>query len=147
MTGTSAGGTVAEIGTVVVIGGGVGGLSAAIQAAASGCSVMVLEQAPQIGGKMRELSVAGQAVDSGPTVMTMRWAFEQLFGAAGRELKDYVEFAPLEVLARHAWPDGARLDLFADIEASATAIEAFAGSGDAAGYRRFCAHTERIFST
>lgn len=95
---------------------------------------------------MRELSVAGQAIDSGPTVMTMRWTFEQLFSAAGRELTDYVEFAPIEVLARHAWPDGARLDLFASIEASTAAIEAFAGSGEAAGYRRFCAHTERIFS-
>ena len=142
----SAGGTVAEIGTAVVIGGGVGGLSAAIQAAALGCRVTLLERADRIGGKMRELSVAGRPVDSGPTVMTMRWAFDQLFATAGRELSDYVEFAPLEVLARHAWPDGSRLDLFADIEASAAAIEAFAGPEDAAGYRRFCAHTERIFS-
>lgn len=143
----SAGGTVAEIGTAVVIGGGVGGLAAAIQAAALGCRVMLLERADRVGGKMRELSVAGRPVDSGPTVMTMRWAFEQLFAATGRELADHVEFAPLEILARHAWPDGSRLDLFADIEASAAAIEAFSGPDDAAGYRRFCAHTERIFAT
>lgn len=142
----SAAGTVPEFGTVVVIGGGVGGLSAAIQAAALGCPVTLLERADRLGGKMRELSVAGRPVDSGPTVMTMRWAFEQLFAAAGRELVDYVELAPLEVLARHAWPDGSRLDLFVDVEASATAIEAFAGPEDAAGYRRFCAHGERIFS-
>jgi 1-hydroxycarotenoid 3,4-desaturase len=143
----SAGGTVAEIGTAVVIGGGVGGLSAAIQAASLGIPVTLLERADRVGGKMRELSVGGRAVDSGPTVMTMRWAFEQLFAATGRELDDYVEFAPLEVLARHAWPDGSRLDLFADLEASAGAIEAFAGRSDADGYRRFCAHTERIFAT
>ena len=142
----SAGGTVAENGTVVVIGGGVGGLSAAIQAAALGCSVTLLERADRVGGKMRELKVGGAAIDSGPTVMTMRWAFERLFEAAGKQLADHVEFAPLEVLARHAWPDGSQLDLFADIDASAAAIEAFAGSADAAGYRRFCAHTEQIFS-
>ncbi len=141
----TAGRTVAENGTAVVIGGGVGGLSAAIQAAALGCSVTLLERAERVGGKMRELSVGGRAVDSGPTVMTMRWAFEQLFAAAGRELSDYVEFAPLEILARHGWPDGSRLDLFVDIEASARAIEAFAGAEEAAGYRRFCAHTEDIF--
>jgi len=142
----SAVGTVAEIGAVVVIGGGVGGLSAAIQVAASGRRVVVLERAARIGGKMRELSVSGRSIDSGPTVMTMRWAFDQLFAAAGRELKTYVELVPLEVLARHGWPDGARLDLFADIEASVAAIDAFAGAGDAAGYRRFCAHTEKIFA-
>ena len=141
----SARGTVAENATVVVIGGGVGGLSAAIHAAALGCSVTLLEQSEQVGGKMRELSVGGQLIDSGPTVMTMRWAFERLFRAAGRNLADYVEFAPLEVLARHGWPDGARLDLFADIDRSAAAIEQFAGTTDADGYRRFCAHTEAIF--
>ncbi len=142
----SADATVAENATAVVIGGGVGGLAAAIQAAALGCSVTVLERADRAGGKMRELSVGGRAIDSGPTVMTMRWAFEQLFAAADRELSDYVEFAPLEMLARHGWPDGSLLDLFADIEASAKAIERFAGSTDADGYRRFCAHTEQIFS-
>lgn len=145
--GMSAGGTVAEIGTAVVIGGGVGGLSAAIQAAALGIPVTLLERAERVGGKMRELTVGGQAVDSGPTVMTMRWAFEQLFAATGRELDDYVEFAPLEILARHAWPDGSRLDLFADLDASAAAIEAFASRQDADGYRRFCAHGERILAT
>jgi 1-hydroxycarotenoid 3,4-desaturase len=125
----------------------VGGLSAAIQLASLGIPVTLLERAERVGGKMRELSVGGRSIDSGPTVMTMRWAFEQLFAATGRELDDYVEFAPLEVLARHAWPDGTRLDLFADIEASAAAIEAFASREDADGYRRFCAHTERIFAT
>nr|WP_052557222.1 1-hydroxycarotenoid 3,4-desaturase CrtD [Enhygromyxa salina] len=141
----SAPGTVAENRAVVVIGGGVGGLSAAIQAAALGCEVTLLERGDRVGGKLRELAVAGQAIDSGPTVVTMRWAFDQLFGAAGRQLADYVDLIPLEVLARHAWPDGARLDLFAQLEATASAITSLSGSDDAAGYRRFCAHTERIY--
>jgi 1-hydroxycarotenoid 3,4-desaturase len=142
----SARATVAEIGTVVVIGGGIGGLSAAIQAAALGCSVVLVEKGETLGGKMRELSVAGRPVDSGPTVLTMRWAFERLFSAAGRQLDDYVELAPLEILARHAWPDGTHLDLFADLDASASAITKFSSSADADGYRRFCEHTAEIFS-
>ena len=142
----SAAGTVPENPALVVIGGGIGGLSAAILAASQGLRVQVLERAARVGGKMREIEVAGRAIDSGPTVMTMRWAFDQLFAAAGRQLGDYVEFAPLDVLARHAWPDGGRLDLFADIEASARAITRLAGSEDGNGYRGFCAHTERIYS-
>jgi 1-hydroxycarotenoid 3,4-desaturase len=141
----SAGGTVPEDPTLVVIGGGIGGLSAAILAASQGLRVTVLERAARIGGKMREIEVGGRAIDSGPTVVTMRWAFDQLFAAAGRELADYVEFAPLEVLARHGWPDGGRLDLFADLEASAHAITRLAGAEDADGYRRFCSHTQRIY--
>jgi 1-hydroxycarotenoid 3,4-desaturase len=115
----SARGTVAENRTVVVIGGGIGGLSAAIRAAAEGLEVTLLERASRVGGKMRELEVAGRA--------------------------DYVELAPLEILARHAWADGSRLDLFADIEASATAITEFADASEAEGYKRFCAHTQRIY--
>jgi 1-hydroxycarotenoid 3,4-desaturase len=93
---------------------------------------------------MRELTIAGHRIDSGPTVLTMRWAFEELFARAGRHLQDYVDMVPLQVLARHGWPDGSRLDLFTDLETSAAAIEAFAGATEAAGYRRFCAHVERI---
>lgn len=141
----SAAGTVSENPTLVVIGGGIGGLSAAILAASQGRRVIVLERAPRLGGKMREIQVGGRVIDSGPTVVTMRWAFDQLFAAAGRKLADYVEFAPLEVLARHGWPDGGRLDLFANLEASARAITLLAGPDDADGYRRFCTHTERIY--
>jgi 1-hydroxycarotenoid 3,4-desaturase len=141
----SAAGTVQEDPTLVVIGGGIGGLSAAIQAASQGLRVMVLERAPRLGGKLREIEVDGRMIDSGPTVVTMRWAFDQLFAAAGRKLADEVEFIPLEVLARHGWPDGGRLDLFADLEASARAITRLAGPEDADGYRRFCSHAERIY--
>jgi 1-hydroxycarotenoid 3,4-desaturase len=145
VSGMSAAGTVPDNSALVVIGGGIGGLSAAILAASQGLRVTVLERAPQLGGKMREIEVGGRVIDSGPTVVTMRWAFDQLFAAAGRKLADYVEFAQLEVLARHGWPDGGRLDLFADLEASARAITLLAGPADADGYRRFCSHTERIY--
>ncbi|MCA9692902.1 MAG: phytoene desaturase [Myxococcales bacterium] len=141
----SARGTVAENRAVVVIGGGVGGLSAAIEAAARGCRVVLLERAGQLGGKMRQIEVGGAPIDSGPTVVTMRWAFDQLFATAGRELDDYATLVPLEVLARHGWPDGSRLDLFADIDRSAAAITSFAGPREAEGYRAFCGHTQRLY--
>jgi len=142
----SARGTVAENRTVVVIGGGIGGLSASIQAAAEGLDVTLLERAAHLGGKMRALEVADRKIDSGPTVMTMRWAFEQLFEAAGRSLDAYVTLEPLDVLARHGWPDGSRLDLFAEIDRTVHAITNFASAADGEGYRRFCAHVEQIYA-
>src|SRR5690606_1479176 len=60
-------------------------------------------------------------------------------------LVDHVTLQRLALLARHAWQDGGRLDLFADREASAAAIEAFASAADAAGYLAFCRHTEAIY--
>jgi 1-hydroxycarotenoid 3,4-desaturase len=124
-----------------------GGLASAIDLARAGCEVTLLERADHPGGKVRALDVGGHAVDTGPTVFTMRWLFEDLFTAAGERLEDAVDLRPLDVLARHGWLDGSRLDLFADVERSAAAIEAFAGGREADAYRRFAAESERIFHT
>jgi 1-hydroxycarotenoid 3,4-desaturase len=128
-----------------VVGGGVGGLACAIDLARRGVAVTLLERGAAVGGKMRQISVAGQAVDAGPTVLTMRWVFEGLFTDAGASLSEQIKLRPLHTLARHAWQDGSRLDLFADIERSADAIAAFAGAAEARGYREFCRHTEAIY--
>jgi 1-hydroxycarotenoid 3,4-desaturase len=129
---------------IVVVGAGVGGLSAALLLAARGLRVTVLERASGPGGKMRQVTAGGAAIDAGPTVFTMRWVFEALFAEAGTSLDAHLQLTPLTTLARHAWDLGARLDLFADIERSADAIGQFAGAADAAGYRRFCARGQAI---
>ncbi len=130
---------------IAVVGAGVAGLSAAIDLAHTGAQVTVLEGAATPGGKMRTIEVAGRDVDSGPTVLTMRWVFDELFEAVG--VASPVAFVPAEVLARHAWMDGSRLDLFADVEASVAAIAAFAGRAEGDAYRNFARHTERIYRT
>jgi 1-hydroxycarotenoid 3,4-desaturase len=94
---------------------------------------------------VRRVEVGGALVDGGPTVFTMRWAFEGLFADAGQRLDDALTLTPVEVLARHAWRAGGRLDLFADVERSAEAIGAFASKEDAAGYRAFCAKSASIY--
>lgn len=129
----------------VVIGGGVGGLACAIDLRRRGVEVCLLERGATVGGKMRQVEVGGQRIDAGPTVLTMRWVFEGLFADAGTSLDEQVRLSPLEVLARHAWQDGSRLDLFADPERSAAAIADFAGAAEARGFRAFCAHTEAIY--
>jgi len=71
----------------VVIGGGVGGLVAALELACAGQDVTLLERAATPGGKLREVVVAGR-LDAGPTVFTMRWIFEAIFADAGAALSD-----------------------------------------------------------
>lgn len=123
-----------------------GGLAAAALLAHQGHQVTVLERADAPGGKMRQVSVAGRAIDAGPTVFTMRWVFEALFTECGARLDEAIGLTQAGVLARHAW--GAdRLDLFADPERSAAAIEVFAGPAEARGFRSFCAAAQRIYQT
>ncbi|MDP3236383.1 MAG: phytoene desaturase family protein [Myxococcales bacterium] len=128
---------------VVVIGAGVGGLAAAIDLSRRGVEVTVVERAATPGGKLRQVD----GIDAGPTVFTMRWAFDGLFADAGETLADHLTLEPIDVLARHAWAGGARLDLFPDIEQTADAIGAFASARDAQGYRDFCARAKEIYQT
>jgi len=130
---------------VVVVGAGVGGLVAAVQLAARGVRVTVLERAEAPGGKMRQVRVGPAAIDAGPTVFTMRWVFDEIFRVAGERLEDRVTLRAARVLARHAWGDGSRLDLFADFEQSVEAIARFAGAGEARGFRDFSARALAIY--
>ncbi len=132
---------------IVVVGAGVGGLVAALDLAARGLSVTVLERAATPGGKLREVRAGGAAIDAGPTVFTMRWVFEAIFAEAGTTLDAHLALRPAEILARHAWGGGERLDLFADAARSEAAIGDFAGAAEARGFHDFCARARGIWRT
>lgn len=130
---------------VVIVGAGIAGLVSAFALAARGLDVTVLERGAAPGGKMRQVAIGPSLIDSGPTVFTMRWVFEELFAAAGKNFADHVRLRSLDILARHAWNERARLDLFADEERTLDAIGDFAGAAEANGYRAFCRDTQRIY--
>jgi 1-hydroxycarotenoid 3,4-desaturase len=131
----------------VIIGAGVGGLSAAIALAAKGERVLVLEKQGGAGGKMRPEHIGGAMFDTGPTVFTMRWVFEDLFGLAGEQFGSAVEAVPLDTLARHGWGGGATLDLFADQQHSQDAVGTFAGTEAALQFRAFMAESRVVYET
>jgi phytoene desaturase len=112
---------------VLVIGGGFGGLSAAIRLAASGATVVVLEQRDAIGGRAGTYRLTGSAgehvFDAGPTVLTAPHLFEELFTLAGQRLADHVELLPVDPFYRVFGPDGQRLDYRRDVRAMRAEIE------------------------
>ena len=133
--------------SVVIVGAGMAGLAAAIDLARQGVAVTVLEQAAAPGGKMREVTTDGARLDAGPTVFTMRWVFDALFADAGSTLADHLTLNKAAILARHAWSDTERLDLFADPAQTEAAIGEFAGAAEARGYRAFREESRRIYQT
>ncbi|MGJ3230822.1 MAG: 1-hydroxycarotenoid 3,4-desaturase CrtD [Oceanicaulis sp.] len=126
-----------DAGRVAVIGAGMGGLAAAIDLAAAGLPVTLLESAEAPGGKMRTLDVGGHAVDAGPTVLTYRAGFDALFAEAGAALSDHVTLTPASILARHAWDGSDQFDLYADPEAATAEVERFCGADQARLFERF----------
>lgn len=131
----------------IVVGGGIGGLSAALRLAGAGARVCVLERGSEVGGKMRVVRVGGREIDAGPTVLTMRGVFEALWAEAGLDFHSAVPTQRLEILARHGWSDGSTLDLYAEPERSADAIADFAGRKEADAFLDFHRHAQRIYET
>jgi 1-hydroxycarotenoid 3,4-desaturase len=132
---------------VLVVGAGVAGLAAAVELAARGRAVTVLERGPTPGGKLREVEIDGRRLDAGPTVLTLRGIFDELFDVAGTRLEEHLSLTPVSVLARHAWGPDAQLDLHADPVRSADAIGAFAGAAEARRYTEFLARSRRVYET
>ena len=135
----------AESPHVAIIGAGVGGLAAAIRLAAAGMRITVFERGLTIGGKARSETLDGRTFDTGPTVVTLPHVFEALFAAAGESLHDHVHLTPAEVLSRHFWAGGTRLDLFADVQRSRSAIDDVFGAREAEGFDRFVRHARRVY--
>lgn len=132
---------------VAVIGAGMAGLTAALDLAVGGARTTVIERDTVAGGKLREVSIAGRSIDAGPTVFTMRAVFEELFAAAGAQLEAYLPLKRAEILARHAWSETERLDLFADRARTIEAIGEFAGAREAGRYAQFARDASRIYQT
>lgn len=131
--------------SVVIVGAGMGGLSAALVLAAAGLRVLVVEAAAGPGGKLCQVTAGGRPFDAGPTVLTMKWVFDALLARCGTSLDSQVRLTRSDLLARHYWRGGTRLDLFADPARSRDAIGDFAGAAAAAGFQRFAADSARIY--
>ncbi|OYU27527.1 MAG: CrtD protein [Burkholderiales bacterium PBB2] len=140
-------GSAARTPQVLVVGAGIGGLTAAALLAQQGLAVQVLERAASPGGKMRQVAHGGEHLDGGPTVLTMRWVFDAVFERLGLSLDEHLGLQRCSVLARHAWGAGERLDLLADLESSVAAIREFSGAAEAQRYRAFCARAQAVYQT
>jgi phytoene desaturase len=128
---------------VIVIGSGIGGLSAAIGLASRGARVTVLEKNGRVGGKLNFWEQDGFTFDTGPHVLTMRWALDEVFAQAGRRIEEFADLVPLDTVCRYHFPSGGILDAPADPEDAARSISQFA-PGDEAGFRDFLAYARRV---
>jgi phytoene desaturase len=99
----------------IVIGAGLGGLSAAIRLAVSGFDVTVLEKNKTIGGKVNYVESNGYKFDTGASLLTMRHVFEDLFNFCGKRIEDYLDIVALEPICRYFWSDGTRFDASSDL--------------------------------
>jgi len=130
---------------VVIVGAGLGGLSAALRLAGAGRQVTLLEREAVPGGRAGILTDAGYVFDTGPTVLTMPELIADALDCVGERMEDHLELLPLAPLYRAHYADGSRLDVHADTDATAAEIAALCGAREAAGYRRYVDFVSRLY--
>lgn len=99
-----------------IIGGGIGGLAAAIHLRLAGYHVILFEKNQVLGGKVCRLRHDGFTFDLGPTVLTMPYVLRELFASCGRSMDDYLTLSRVEPTCRYHWSNGTVFDAFADRE-------------------------------
>ncbi|MEI7956663.1 MAG: phytoene desaturase family protein [Verrucomicrobiota bacterium] len=129
--------------TVIVIGSGLGGLSAAISLAQLGYLVTIHEKNPQIGGKLNVLKAQGYTFDLGPSILTLPHIFERLFARSGRNMSDYIPIRKVRPHWRNFFEDGKVVDLDPDPERMAA--QARKVGEDPANVRRFLKYSADLY--
>lgn len=130
---------------IVVIGAGLGGLSAAISLASEGFSVQLLEKNDKVGGKLNILTKDGFSFDLGPSILTMPHIFADLFSRAGKDMADYVQIEKVEPHWRNFFEDGTTIDLMEDVNAQRRELDKL-GPNVADEFTRFMAYSKKLCS-
>lgn len=110
---------------VIVIGAGLGGMSAAIMLARRGFQVTMLEKNAQVGGKLNQLQTKGFSFDLGPSIFTLPEIFRPIFEGDGKRLEDYITLQRVDPQWRNFFEDGVVVDLWEDRERMRTELERF----------------------
>jgi phytoene desaturase len=130
----------------VVVGGGVGGITAAIRLAAAGRSVALYERNAELGGKLASRERDGFTFDIGPSLLTLPSVFDEVFTLAGTNLATEVDLIRLDPSFRYFWPDSSTVTFRDQPVATAEALDAFS-PGSGAEYLAYLRRARSIWQT
>ena len=148
--------------SVLIIGAGLSGLSAALRLRGAGRDVTIIEGATHVGGRCATETLRSShgefRADTGATVLTMPHLVTSALAAVGRTPEDVnLNFRRLQPAYRGLFASGRHLDLYSDADTMRAEITRFArmkfGSGDKAevkrlvdGYNQHRAWAGEVFS-
>jgi phytoene dehydrogenase-like protein len=129
--------------TVIIVGAGMGGLTAALRLARRGCRVRVIEAARQPGGLAAGLERDGFRFDAGPYLLLDRPGLEWAFRAVGLDLAEQVPMRRVEDVYQVEAADGSVVRIRADLDETVRGIDS-TWPGGGRRYREFVARLARI---
>jgi len=122
--------------SVIIIGAGMGGLTAALRLAQRGLSVRIIEARPESGGLASAFAAGEFVFDAGPYILLDRPGLEWVFHSLGLDLSEHLTLRPIDdVYVVHS-AQAADVHFYADEKRTADGIDAeWPGSGKS--YERF----------
>lgn len=126
---------------VAVIGGGLGGLAAAIGLASRDFEVDLFEKNSHLGGKLNVLTKDGFTFDLGPSILTLPHIFRDTFRQADRRMEDYVQLQPVRPHWRNFFEDDTTIDLDPDLEIMEQELQK-AGANLEKPFRQFLSYSK-----
>lgn len=130
----------------IVIGSGIGGISASIRLARKGYSVRVFEASNHPGGKLSQFKLGDYRFDRGPSLFTLPKYVEELFVLCEERMSDYFSYSELPILCKYFYPGGFTFEAKGNREKNIEAIvNAF--QEDEKKVRAFFSEAEFIYDT
>ena len=109
---------------VVIIGAGVGGITAAIHLAQHGLRVSVVEKNARPGGRCDRIAREGHSFDTGPTLLVMPLLYDGEFAAMGVDMNELLQLRRIDPTYHLVFDDGSQLALTSNMQDMREQLEA-----------------------
>lgn len=129
---------------VAVIGGGLGGISAALRLRKYGFDVDLFEKNSNLGGKLNIYRQDGFTFDTGPSILTMPFVIDDLFIFLDKKREDYLDFVEISPIARNFFTKEIYIDTLAEANAFKSEI-ARISKVDSENLSSYLAYSQNIY--
>jgi len=130
--------------SVIVIGAGIGGITAAIHLARGGLRVTVVEKNACPGGRCNRCIREGHQFDTGPTLFVMPQLYEAEFGALGTTMHEQLDLQRVDPTYHLVFDDGSQLLLTSDMASMQEQLESIQ-PGSFQGLKAYLQEGERHY--
>jgi phytoene desaturase len=139
--------------SIAIVGGGLGGLSAAAHLVSSGHQITIFESDAHLGGKSSQFKSNGYTIDAGPSVLTMLPIIESIFAALGEKVSDHLDLIKLDTLYRANFASGndpygeGSISVLANHDQMVDEIRSISGQKDADAFIRFSKFLKDLYDS
>lgn len=110
--------------SVIIIGAGIGGITAAAHLGRAGFRVTVVEKNERPGGRCDRFCRDGHRFDTGPTLLLLPLLYDAEFHALGTSMREWLDLRRVDPTYHLIFDDGSQLALTSDMKSLQDQLEA-----------------------